>query len=69
MTDEQILFEQVRHCLGAPLYTGGPGQTAPVAPVGGTVCAIPTHAPAVASFPGLPRYQFLIACSMFLHNK
>ena len=28
-TDERILFEQVRHCLGAP-YTGGPGQTAPL---------------------------------------
>ena len=39
VTDERILSEQVRHCLGAPLYTGGPGQTVPVArppPVGGT---------------------------------
>ena len=32
-----ILFERVQHCLGPP-HTGGPGQTAPVAPpVGGTV--------------------------------
>ena len=30
VTDERILFEHVRHCLGAPLYWG-PGQTAPVA--------------------------------------
>ena len=27
-----ILFERVQHCLGPP-HTGGPGQTAPVAPL------------------------------------
>ena len=32
VTDERILFEQVRHCLVGPLYTGGLGQTASVAP-------------------------------------
>ena len=33
-----LVFEQVQHRLGPPPYTGGPGQTAPVAPrpIGGT---------------------------------
>ena len=38
VTDEWILFEQVRHCFWRPPYNGGTGQIAPVAPppVGGT---------------------------------
>ena len=47
----------------------GPGANCPCCPIGGTVCTIPTRAPALASFPGLLRHQFLIACSMFLHTK
>ena len=38
VTDKWILFEQVRHCLGAPLHWG-PGANCPCClPVGGTAC-------------------------------
>ena len=38
----RILFERVQHCLGLPSRTlhGGPGQTAPVAPLSAALTAV-----------------------------